>query len=447
MSVRRVVELVEQRVGIVVDRGVLAGALDWFLDARVRELKIDSVGAYADLLVQAETRELPRLLSAVTVAHSWFFRDAGQLELAVRLLARRRSDRARASIWVPGCAGGEDVYALALLAERAGIDVAILGTDVSPAAIERARVGCYGAWEVRAVPRELGSSVTRRRDGSYEVDASIKRSVEFAEHNLLDAPPAPPAGSGWDLVLCRNVLIYFARARVPAVIEHLGAALADGGFLLLGAGDLVLTAPRGLRPIELEGRLALERSGGSMPPREPNLHGERSPRSAPRRDPSALVRCAPAPEPSPRSSVDTPPARSDELAELISKGNACFERGDCTQALAIYAKASELAPVAGEPHFFAGVVHYSRGAHREAAHRLRSALFLDQTLWPASFYLALCYERLDRADDAAREYRRVLSAEKCNAVPFRSRSAIAEDLTKWRDDLLFTARRRARSKP
>jgi tetratricopeptide (TPR) repeat protein len=149
--------------------------------------------------------------------------------------------------------------------------------------------------------------------------------------------------------------------------------------------------------------------------------------------------------PSPLRSRSSLPPRADvhHATDLVTRANRLLDGGDGAGALSLYEQARTVDPLAPEPYFFAGVAHHGEGRFEEAAHRLRGTLFLDPSFWPASIYLALCYERLERPEDALSEYERVATAAD---VPFqfRAETSIGSDLMHWRRELVALSRRRAK---
>ena len=175
-----------------------------------------------------------------------FFRDAGAFaQLAGEVLpalADLRARTRRLRIWSAGCSTGQEAYSLAIELARAparwaGWTVAILGTDISAQAVARAREGRYGAFEIgRGLPGPDVPAYFDADGDGWRASPALRRRLEFARHNLLDPPPAGP----FDLVLCRNVLLYFAPEQQRVVLDHLAHALSPDGFLMLGAGETVL---------------------------------------------------------------------------------------------------------------------------------------------------------------------------------------------------------------
>jgi chemotaxis methyl-accepting protein methylase len=456
MSLARLADHLEKHTGIDMARAGLRRDLERYLDKRVPELGLPSRDAYVDTL-HGNDHELRRLIEVVTVPHTWFFRDIEQWRAVEDLLDRAACQHPVLRIWIPGCATGEDAYTMALLAKRRGFPVQITATDINPTVLARAQRGLYNAWAIRDVPAEHRHPFHPHGEAHFELDESIRRMVTFAQHNLVDMPLMPREGA-WDLVLCRNVFIYIIRTQAEPTLRRLGQSLRRGGALVLGASDLVYTLPPELYADYAHGRLVLRRSSEG-----PNaaLSGVRiaaaaeAPLDALLRataDTATLAKSLRKATPlaaesraRPRSSI---PPKGDvhRAVHLVTEANRKWALGDAAGALPLYEQARSFDPLAPEPYFFEGVAHHGGGRFDEAVHRLRSSLFLDPAFWPASLYLALCYERLERPDDALTEYERVATAAD-GPFLFRAETSIGPDLVHWRRELVALARRRARPGP
>jgi chemotaxis methyl-accepting protein methylase len=188
---------------------------------------------------------LDRLIDEVTVQETTFLRHRRQLD-AVAWPGHLRDARAAGSdtirVWSAGCASGEEAYTLALLAAEAlapaPATVDVLGTDVSGAALAAAAAGRYRERAVRGLEPSLRARYLERQpDGSYLVRERLRRLVRFRRHNLAGDPIPPHGEAAFDVVVCRNVLIYFEAPLARRVIAQLGRSLRPGGVLLLGAVD------------------------------------------------------------------------------------------------------------------------------------------------------------------------------------------------------------------
>ncbi|MDP2787625.1 MAG: CheR family methyltransferase [Pseudomonadota bacterium] len=205
---------------------------------------------------RASSPEHEHLIAGITVGESYFFRDQAQMdwlreEYLPRLIARRREENnLYLRIWSAGCSDGQELYSLAMLLAELLPDLErwnlhLLGTDLNAAALSRALRGRYSEWSLRATPEAARQRHFRwERDHTWSISAGLRGHVHFAYLNLREDsfPSLLSETTALDLVLCRNVFIYFDPAIVADVMHKFHACLAPGGHLLLGASDLIDSA-------------------------------------------------------------------------------------------------------------------------------------------------------------------------------------------------------------
>ena len=206
-----------------------------------RERGITNVEQLVCLLDLPDERALAQeVVEALLNNETYFFRDPAYFETlsnhVLPDLAEKRAAAKRLSIWSAGCSTGQEVFSLAMLfAERPGRwdgwTIEILGTDISSRAIDAARRGVYSQFEI-----QRGLSVGRMLSFFEETDR-MSRLTRFNRHNLLDTPPS---AAPFDLVLCRNVLLYFDTATRTRAFRRLWDASQHDGWLMLGAGETVI---------------------------------------------------------------------------------------------------------------------------------------------------------------------------------------------------------------
>ena len=220
------------------------------LSSLLRERGIATLDELITILVMGKE---PALASFVVEAllnnETYFFRDRVPFDaLQTKLLgdlASARKDKRTLRIWSAGCSTGQEVYSIAMLfAEQAlkwqGWTIDILGTDVSSSAVRRAREGSYTQFEV-----QRGLAVTQmirwfeEKGDQWQASAQLRSKARFAVHNLLEAPPRG-GDSKFDIILCRNVLLYLNAEKRGLAFERLASALAPDGALMLGAGETVI---------------------------------------------------------------------------------------------------------------------------------------------------------------------------------------------------------------
>lgn len=218
------------------------------LSSLLRERGIVTLDELITILVMGKEPSLSqRVVEALLNNETYFFRDRAPFDqmgqTALPALAERRRDTKRIRIWSAGCSTGQEIYSLAMLfAEDPvrwhGWTIDLLGSDVSETAVERARAGLYTHFEAQ---RGLGITQMIRWFGECEqgwrVVESLRRSVRFQVHNILEAPPHP---GQFDIILCRNVLLYLSGDKKRAAFDRLSQALAPDGWLMLGAGETVI---------------------------------------------------------------------------------------------------------------------------------------------------------------------------------------------------------------
>jgi chemotaxis protein methyltransferase CheR len=190
-------------------------------------------------------------IHALTVRESHFFRDAELFGALERRVLPELVANGRPVIWSAGCAAGEEPYSLAILLDRLapGRAFTLWATDVDVVALEAARRGLYTDWALRGAPEWAIARGLRRRARRHEVLPELRARVAFAPLNLVtDVYPA-----GLDLILCRNVLMYFTEEARRATIDRLAAALAPDGWLALSPLDAGARDLPGLAPVELPG--------------------------------------------------------------------------------------------------------------------------------------------------------------------------------------------------
>jgi chemotaxis protein methyltransferase CheR len=420
---------------------------------------VDAAGYVEHLRSAAGEEELRRLLPLVTVGKTSFFRDARQFAalraLLPGLLARARADGRPLAIWSAGCATGEEPWSVAIAAAEAGArpgELELLATDLNPEAAARAQAGTFPADRLRDVPfgqRERWFTVSA---SSAEVRPALRALFTgAATHNLVSSSYPRPARGAWDVVLCRNVLIYFDTATTIGVLDRFRAALAPGGWLFLGYSESLFHLYDGFELEQVEeaflyrrpfteahapgdgpGASTLSPAGGEgrergHAPRAAPLSPSRSPLRGAREDANRR----------PRTAVDV----LGEAAQLIDRGRFVAARELLEERLAAgeddlglhltlahlhdllqaperaaagYREAVLREPLRAEPHLFLGVHLFARGDPEAASAELSRALFLDPDLALAHYFLGRCREAQRDLERARLSYRNALAAhERC----------------------------------
>ena len=217
--------------------------------------------------------ELQKAIELVTTNETYFYREPHQLDALAKeilpALAKVHETDRTLRILSAGCSTGEEVYTIAVLVKESrlfeGWSVEIVGCDISSRCIEHARAGVYGEHAFRNLEAESLRRWFHLREGKWSIDAAIKRMVRFSRENLLD-PSALAHLTRLDVLLCRNVLIYFdvpVRKRVLATFHD---KLRDGGWLLLGHSESLVNLTADFEIVHLKHDLVYRK-----PPRDPRV--------------------------------------------------------------------------------------------------------------------------------------------------------------------------------
>ena len=215
------------------------------------------------------------LASHLTIGETYFFREKASFQLIEdrilpELIEARRGHGRRIRLWSAGCCTGEEPYSLAiclarLLPEPHDWDITILGTDINEHFLQKARAATYGEWSFRETSAEiLAGCFTRKSAGRYHLLPHLRRGVTFSPLNLAeDDYTIQFAGAdAADVILCRNVLIYFDQAQGARLVRNLSKCLVEGGWLLLGASEGSQVQCEDLVPAARPGTVAFRKCTG-----------------------------------------------------------------------------------------------------------------------------------------------------------------------------------------
>ncbi|HEY9697304.1 MAG TPA: CheR family methyltransferase [Trichocoleus sp.] len=255
--VSSVIELISNTIGVHI-RSIDYEPLEHKILTRVKALGFASIAAYYQLLVSHANDpcqpEWCELVNSLTITESHFFRDQGQFlllreqilpEIIRRKMNAPGSDRLTLRLWSAGCSTGEEAHSLAILLTELIPDscqwnISILGTDINQTALQRARQGIYSNWSFRSVPVELKQRYFQAHRHEWKIAAPIQAMVKFKPKNLVydEYFHTDSDIHNFDLILCRNVFIYFNPEAIDRVIKKFYSALIPGGYLLTGHAEL-----------------------------------------------------------------------------------------------------------------------------------------------------------------------------------------------------------------
>ena len=248
-------KLLKDRSGLVItqDKGYLLESRLLPL-ARNRNLKgLEDIVARLRARDEALARDVTE---AMTTNESFFFRDQKPFDLfrdtVLPTLLTARATKKSLRIWSAACSSGQEAYSLAMLlreqqARLAGWRIEILGTDISTEILDKAKAGLYSQFEVqRGLPVQLMLKYFKKKDESWQIDPALRAMVQFREFNLLH--DVRTLGT-FDVVFCRNVLIYFDQETKGRVLDSISKQMPDDGVLFLGGAETVLGVSERFKPV------------------------------------------------------------------------------------------------------------------------------------------------------------------------------------------------------
>lgn len=243
-------KIINERLGIIIHKHQKDDLLKIMANA-IDEFKL-SAEQYIEKL-SFETEEAPiikDLVSKITIGETYFFRDKNQMELLKKTILpdliakKRKTNHLALRIWSAGCSSGEEIYTLLLLLHELIPDIhawslQLLGTDINPHALKKAIDGTYSDWSMRSIDDYYVKKYFNKINNQFVIHSYLRDQIQFIYLNLSENtyPSIFNGTNAQDLILCRNVLIYFDTNHIEALMKNLSHALLPGGYLLLGASD------------------------------------------------------------------------------------------------------------------------------------------------------------------------------------------------------------------
>ena len=322
-----------------------------------------------------------------TSGETYFFRDHGQIDLL------------RLRLWSAGCASGEEAYSLAilvdiLLPERDGWDILILGSDINQTALAKARRGRYGQWSFRMIPPELQQRYFQRKDDEWALDERIRSMVTFRTGDLTIGPFPGGEWRDIDLILCRNVFIYFTVNTITAVADKLAASLSEGGYLLTGHTELLGHRMPNLRSRLFAEGVVYQRVAKTPYPPHPNLPPQAG--EEVKKAPSSGLSAAKGfKAPSPAHSAGEGRGGGTNKEDLLATAREFADRGEYERAEQTCLQAMAVTPLAARPYFLLAQLAQLRGDFTRAGELLDKTLYLDPYYVAAYLEQAALCERAD----------------------------------------------------
>jgi chemotaxis protein methyltransferase CheR len=369
-------------------------------------LKLLTVSGFGD-------SELDSLVGELTIGETYFFRQPEHFralrEAVFPELLERKSESRRIRVWSAGCATGAEPYSIAILLDLdlrdrvAGWDISILATDINTEFLARAREAHYREWAFRETPAEVRQRCFERDGDTWVLKPEFRARVSFRRHNLAEDEEFATLGGPFDLILCRNVMIYFNPELIRKTAAAFHRALAPGGWLAVGHAELNVELfedfssanPAGVTFYrKLDPESAPKGVWGGLQPAPPARQPARPvPARAPGRRPEGLRHHA--------KPIDTPLPDLERVRLLA-------DRGEWKAAAAMGRRLIEADPLNPPAHFTLGLILEHTVSCEEAERSQRRAIYLDRGFALAHYHLGTCLERGRRPEEARKAFRNVL---------------------------------------
>jgi chemotaxis protein methyltransferase CheR len=263
----KISETIQSRLGIHISHEKIGFYLET-LQKNSPLMKKLSREQYLEYLTDSSTianEEWKILIKSLNITETYFFRDSGQIEILEKNLLpaiiEKNKQYRRLRIWSAGCSTGEEPYTISILLSEiipniSEWDIRILATDINGDSINFATVGEYLEWSFRGVPEDRIQRHFTKKKNIYKINDSLKRNVQFIENNLLSTLYF----NEFDLILCRNVFIYFDDHSKKIIIDKFEKALVDNGYLLIGHSEATHLIPNTFQSIQFQRSFVYQKS-------------------------------------------------------------------------------------------------------------------------------------------------------------------------------------------
>ena len=386
--------LLRRATGLSVSKAVAERAVG----QRMEQTGFTDSAAYLQALTAAE---MTQLIELVVVPESWLFRDPQAFYATVELVQERWArGRATRILSIP-CAGGEEPYSMAMALRDGGVPKQAFNIDaydLSPGCIERAQAGIYGRNAFRAQDVAFRERYfTHVADDAYRIIDALREQVTFRQGNLLQFDTAT-FSRHYDVIFCRNLLIYFDKPTTRAAIDNLSALLADDGMLLAGYAEVPSFCQNGFATLQFRQAFALKKETAAPASTVqvaplPALRTLRSVPPAPRRTAAPATPIAPATLRTRPVSVPAPPPAPAAQADLLAEARLLADRGQLREAGEKCHAHLARVPEAAEAYFMLGIINELAGKMDLADDYWRRCIYLQPDHYEALCHLSLLAER------------------------------------------------------
>jgi chemotaxis protein methyltransferase WspC len=409
----RIAALLKEKMGL--DAGSIGVAsVERAVRERLGACGHDDMQAYWAQL-NASEQELQELIEAIVIPETWFFRDPEAFAALLRLVREEwLANHAQGTLRILSlpCSSGEEPFSMAMALLDGGLTPArfhIDAIDISTRALARAELGVYGKNSFRAKDLGFRDRYFEPTERGYRLSDSVRRQVQFRHGNLLSAGWLHGA-HGYDVIFCRNVLIYFDRVTQRRAIEVLSRLMTGTGLLFVGPSETGLLLDHGFASAGIPLAFAFRRADSSAPR---SRRGQKAAPAVVAAKPVIAIPSRPAAIPSKPAPVAEPQPKSTAVEKASAGTEPWIERardlanqGKLAEALTCCEQNLRSQPVSAETFHLLGLLHDAAGRVREAAEHYRKALYLDPRHAEALVHLAVALQKEGDARGAQRLFER-----------------------------------------
>ena len=419
--------------------------LEEIVETRCKILGLNHIRDYSKLLRIPAMKgpEFNTLMDILTIQESFFFRHNAQFHalrhfclpalMMPALMNKKKADHGKINIWSAGCANGEEAYSIAMLIRDLGVDdfqmkFHIRGTDISRQALRKAKEGVYTERAIRGLSPHYRKRYFTKQGDRYLLCGEIRNMVDFEYFNLSEEPFKMDAMPRWDIIFCRNVIIYFTQDHSRKLMKNFYGSMAEGGFLFAGFSETMRYLNDDFVPIRLDDAFIYRKPlPGQAPKPETTAHSKsiknhisphkkksgkhfkKSPSKKPTlssrtprtRDPRTVARPTEI-EPPPK-----PPLPS--LDERLSVARNLADKGETISAVTILDDIIRQDPLHAKAYFMLAMIHNDSGNPDQSSRYLKKVIYLEPGNPLARLHLADIFKTASKKKDAAREYTNVIT--------------------------------------
>lgn len=453
-------QYIENRTGIFIDESK-QNSFKISLDTRMNILDIEDYSNYYSVITNLSgSKEFDELLNLILIKETFFFRDEGQLRVLTNHLLpeliETKKDRG-IKIWSAGCATGEEPYSIAISIMETflpgTINVSIYATDISADALKKAKEGVYNKSSMRVIDKVMLNKYFTQRDRRYYLNDQVKQLVHFDTLNLTE-PFFPIKKDSFDIIFCKNVIIYFRLETMKTIIHRFYDLLSSNSYLFVGYSESLWQISDEFELQENSGVFLYRKNerNKTVPSTKRFLQKEKAVHTIfsrqelpPSLKESSRLRISPAAQkPGVRTpSKDVDQKHKKDLSEWIKKGlqsngdddnndeilkgiedvlqenykniEAHLLAGKIYANMGLYDKALkkgmdalEINDLSAEAYLLTGSIYYKLGEKEKAISSFKKASYLDNTSVLSHYYLGNLYKDSNLIKQAIKEYKNVI---------------------------------------